>query len=61
VPVDVRINEVTADVSVADPSAMLTPEVLDRIVRAVLVRLEEQQRNEREVAQERSVGARSRE
>lgn len=56
-PADVRINEVTTDVNVTDASAMLTPQILERIVQAVLRRLDEQRRVEREMAQERSLGA----
>jgi hypothetical protein len=54
---DVRIQEVVTDVNVTDASALLTPQMLDRIVRAVLRRLEEQQRQARETTQERSLGA----
>lgn len=57
---DVRINEVTTDVHVTDASAMLTPQVLERIVQAVLRRLDEQRRTEREVAQERRLGSAAR-
>ena len=56
-PVDVRINDVTTDVNVTDASAMLTPQVLERIIQAVLRRLEEQKRVEREMAQETNLGA----
>jgi hypothetical protein len=56
-PVDVRINEVTTDLNVTDASAMLTPQVLERIVQAVLARLEAQQRTQREADQECSLGA----
>jgi hypothetical protein len=55
-PADVRINDVTTDVNVTDAAAMLTPQVLERIVQAVLRRLEEERRTEREMAQERSLG-----
>jgi hypothetical protein len=54
---DVRINEVTTDVNVTDASAMLTPQVLERIVQAVLRRLDEQRRREREAEQDRRLGA----
>jgi hypothetical protein len=56
-PVDVRINEVTTSVTATDPSAMLNPQVLERIVQAVLARLEARQRDERQAEQERSLGA----
>lgn len=55
--VDVRINEVTTNVSVTDATAMLSPQVLERIVQAVLARLEAQQRDQRQAEQERSLGA----
>ena len=56
-PADVRINEVTADVSMADASAMLTPSVMDRIVQEVLRRLEEETQDEKAAEQERTLGA----
>ena len=56
-PADVRINEVTTDINVMDASTILSPQVLERIVQAVLLRLEEQQRSEREEASERNLGA----
>jgi hypothetical protein len=56
-PVDVRINDVTTEVSVTDGSAILTPQILELIVQAVLSRLEEQKRAERNQARERNLGA----
>jgi hypothetical protein len=56
-PADVRINQLTTDVNVTDASAMLTPQVLERIVQVVLKRLEEQQRSQRDIAQEQSLGS----
>lgn len=41
---DVRIGQVDADVTVADAAAFLDPEVLDRIVAAVLHQLEQRGR-----------------
>lgn len=55
-PADVRINDVTTDVNVTDASALLTPQVMERIVQTVLRRLEEERRTEQEMAQERSLG-----
>ncbi len=55
---DVRINQLTTDVNVTDASAMLTPQVLERIVQVVLQRLEEQQRSQRDMAREQSLGSR---
>lgn len=54
---DVRVNDVTTDVNVTDASAMLTPQILERIVQAVLMRLKEQQRSEQAMEQERSLGS----
>ena len=54
---DVRVNDVTTDVDVTDASAMLTPQILERIVQAVLMRLNEQQRSEQAMDQERSLGS----
>ncbi len=59
-PADVRINQLTTDVNVTDASAMLTPQVLERIVQVVLKRLEEQQRSQRDMVQEQSLGSRRR-
>ena len=56
-PMDVRVNDVTTNVNVTDASAMLNPQVLERIVQAVLARLEAKQREERQLEQERSLGA----
>lgn len=56
-PVDVRINEVTTNVSMTDATAMLSPQVLERIVQAVLARIEAKQRDERQTEEERSLGA----
>jgi hypothetical protein len=56
-PADVQINQLTTDVNVTDASAMLTPQVLERIVQVVLKRLEEQQRSQHDIAQEQSLGS----
>lgn len=56
-PADVRINQLTTDVNVTDASAMLTPQILERIVQVVLKRLEEQQRSQRDIGQEQSLGS----
>ena len=50
---DVRINEVESQISVADIDALLTPEVLDRLVRAVQQRLNEENRMQRDDDEER--------
>ena len=54
---DVRINDVTTDVNVTDASAMLTPQVLERIVQAVMQRMREHQEGEREAEQDRELGS----
>ena len=41
---EVRINNLTSNVHVADPAALLAPEVLDRIADAVLARLRSEER-----------------
>ncbi len=56
-PADVHINDVTTDINVTDASAMLTQKIMERIIKPVLKRLDERQRTEREIAQERSLGA----
>ena len=50
---DVRINEVESQISVADIDALLTPEVLDRLVRAVQQRLNEENRMQRDDDEDR--------
>ena len=50
---DVRINNLTSNIHATDGRAMLTPEVLDQIVRAVLAQLQEEARQE--VARERDM------
>jgi hypothetical protein len=57
-PADVRINTVSTDVTVTDAAAMLTPQVLERIVQAVLERLADQRRLEQDLAQERGLSSR---
>ena len=54
---DVRINQVTTDVNVTDAKAMLSPPVMERIVRAVLQQLEEKQRSDRASADEQRLGS----
>ncbi|NJN18638.1 MAG: hypothetical protein HC822_21470 [Oscillochloris sp.] len=53
---DVRINEVSTSVNVTDASAMLTPQVLQRIVEAVLAQLAQKQRDDRLAEQDRKIG-----
>lgn len=42
--VDVRINQVDSQIDVADIDGLLTPEVMNMIVRAVTQKIEEDQR-----------------
>ncbi|NLS75688.1 MAG: hypothetical protein GXY76_00370 [Chloroflexi bacterium] len=56
-PLDVRINEVTTQVSVTDDAALLSPRVLERIIQAVLARLEAKQWDERLAQEERGLGS----
>jgi hypothetical protein len=57
IPVDILINEIQTDVNVLDPSALLTPQVVDSIVRAVLAALEERMKEQRKLEGERSLGS----
>ena len=43
---DVRVNEVTSEVAVTDAAAFLSPETLERIVGAVIARLEAKHRDD---------------
>jgi hypothetical protein len=52
---DVRINNVDMDVRVAENDSFLTPQLIDRIVQAVLRRLEAQRRSEQIQDQETRV------
>lgn len=45
---DVRINNMTSNIHATDSRAMLTPEVLEQIVRAVLTQLQEEVRQDTE-------------
>jgi hypothetical protein len=56
-PIDVRINDVTTEVTVTDANALLTPQVMERIIQAVLRRLKEVHSTEREADRERSLGS----
>jgi hypothetical protein len=53
---EVRINEVTADIAVADATAFLGPEVLERIVQAVLARLADHERLRAQLEREQRIG-----
>lgn len=54
-PVDVRINTVASRVRVADADALLSPEILDRIVAVVRERLAEDQAAARELDDDKTV------
>ncbi|QDG52258.1 hypothetical protein FIV42_16380 [Persicimonas caeni] len=53
---NVRIGKVTTDVRVTDASAMLQPQVLQRIVGAVISELEARERSQKALARERALG-----
>lgn len=52
---DVHINEVNSTVRATDTQALLSPELLNQIVRAVMERLRDEQAHEKRVANERSI------
>jgi|GEM_PF-2478935 len=58
-PIDVRVESVVSRVRVADPDALLTPEVLERIVQVVMARLEEREAERRERDDDQSVRGRA--
>lgn len=58
-PVDVRVDSVVSRVRVTDPDALLTPEVLERIVQAVRDRLEQDEAQRRERDDDRAVRERA--
>lgn len=45
---DVRINSVDSQLTVADINTLMTPQVMDMLVRAVRQRLQEEQRMQQE-------------
>lgn len=52
---DVRINEVRSQVAVRDADALLAPETMERIVRAVIDRLDQRREAEDRRAADRSL------
>jgi hypothetical protein len=50
---DVHVGEVNSTVRATDTQALLSPQVLNQIVQAVLERMREEQAHERRVADER--------
>jgi hypothetical protein len=53
--VDVQIGQITSAVRTVDSESLLSPDVLDRIVRVVLIRVREEQVRERRGAAEREL------
>jgi hypothetical protein len=52
---DMYIGEMTSTLRATDSLALLSPELLEQIVRAVLRRLREEQAHERQVADDRQL------
>lgn len=52
---DVHIGEMNSTVRATDSQALLSPQLLNQIVKAVLERLREEQAHEQRVASERSI------
>jgi hypothetical protein len=50
---DVHIGEVNSTVRATDADALLSPQVLERIVKAVLERMREEHAHEKRIADER--------
>jgi hypothetical protein len=53
--VDVIINEMTSTVRAMDSQSMLSPHVMEQIIKTVLARLKEHQRHEESVEEERKM------
>ncbi len=52
---DVRINSVDTQITVADAEALLTPEVVDRLVRIIRQRLQVEGQRERDADSDRKL------
>jgi hypothetical protein len=52
---DVHIGEMNSTVRATDTQALLSPQLLNQIVKAVLERMREEQARERRIADERSI------
>ena len=52
---DVHIGEMNSTVRATDAQSLLSPQLLDQIVKAVLERVREEQAHEQRVANERSI------
>ena len=57
--VDVRINSVDTQITVADADALLTPEVVDRLVKIIRQRLQGEAQRERDAESDRSLAKES--
>lgn len=53
---DVRVNEVTSEVAVTDAAAFLSPDTLERIVAAVIARLEAKSKDDAAAERDRTFG-----
>lgn len=53
--VDVRINSVDTHITVADAEALLTPEVVDRLVKIIRQRMQTEGQREREADDDRKL------
>jgi hypothetical protein len=53
--VEIQIDEVTTRIQVQDSGALLAPEVLDRIIQAVLARLQEERKIEQQRREETTI------
>jgi hypothetical protein len=53
---EVNIGEVNSTVRTTDSASLLSPEMLERIVRAVMARLREEEQHQRRAEAERRLG-----
>ena len=56
---DVRINTVTSNIHLADARAMLSPEVMEQILQAVMHHLREQEQRRAERARDEAIDTRA--
>jgi hypothetical protein len=56
---DVHVGEMNSTVRMTDSKSMLSPEVFERIVRAVMERMREERAHEERVGKERRIRPRS--
>lgn len=50
---DVRINQVDTDIRVADIEALMSPQIMEQLVRAVKMRLEQEQKMQKVADEDR--------